>query len=140
MTIKHTPRANSKAARIARLHKAHPELTTAELSRRLGITKTYVSSQLWHIKKAAEASGQPATSEAPDKPTVGNLTANDVQMGGDHYRTKAIQPWDFIIANDLGFLAGNVVKYLTRYKDKNGVADLEKARHYLDKLIETERK
>lgn len=62
--------------------------------------------------------------------------ANDVQINGDHYRNKAIQPWDFIIANNLGFLEGNVVKYICRYKEKNGIVDLHKARHYLDKLIE----
>ena len=65
--------------------------------------------------------------------------ANARQVGGDHYRAKPVQVWDFITANGLGFLAGNVVKYVSRYKDKGGVTDLEKARHYLDKLIEVER-
>lgn len=63
-------------------------------------------------------------------------TANARQVGGDHYRNQAIQPWDFIAANELGFFEGNIVKYVSRWKDKDGVADLEKARHYLDKLIE----
>lgn len=61
---------------------------------------------------------------------------NSRQIGGDHYKGKTVQPWDFIAANGLGFFEGNVVKYVTRWKDKGGVADLEKARHYLDKLIE----
>lgn len=65
--------------------------------------------------------------------------ANAVQVGGSHYKGKAIQPWDYIVANDLGYLEGNVIKYVSRWKDKNGVQDLEKARHYLDKLIETVR-
>lgn len=64
------------------------------------------------------------------------ITMNDTQEGGDHYKIKNIQPWDYIIANNLGFLEGNVVKYVTRYKDKNGLEDLKKARHYLQKLIE----
>ncbi len=64
--------------------------------------------------------------------------ANDRQEGGSHYKTKAIQPWDYISANGLGFFDGNVVKYVTRFRDKNGIADLRKARHYLDKLIEVE--
>ncbi len=63
-------------------------------------------------------------------------TANDMQVGGDHYMDKAIQPWDYIVSNNLGFLEGNIVKYITRWKDKNGVADLRKAQHYLAKLIE----
>jgi hypothetical protein len=67
------------------------------------------------------------------------LSANTKQVGGNHYQTT-IQPWDFIIANNLGYLEGNVVKYVSRWKDKGGVQDLEKARHYLDKLIETVQK
>jgi len=62
--------------------------------------------------------------------------ANKEQFGGNHYKTLAIQPWDYIIQNNLGFLEGNVIKYITRWKDKEGVQDLKKARHFLDKLIE----
>ena len=62
--------------------------------------------------------------------------ANEQQVGGAHYATKAIQPWDFIIANNLGYLEGNIVKYVSRWKDKGGVQDLKKAQHYLQKLIE----
>ena len=64
------------------------------------------------------------------------MSANDTQVGGDHYKGKAIQPWDYIIANNLGYLEGNVVKYVSRWKDKGGIADLHKAQHYLTKLIE----
>ena len=67
------------------------------------------------------------------KPTV---TANEQQVGGGHYATKPIQPWDFIVANNLGYLEGNVVKYISRWKDKGGIEDLKKAQHYLQKLIE----
>lgn len=65
------------------------------------------------------------------------MESNVKQIGGEHY-LKAIQPWDFIVANDLGFLEGNIVKYITRYKEKGGVVDLQKAKHYLEKLIELE--
>ena len=64
------------------------------------------------------------------------IRANEQQVGGAHYAVKAIQPWDYIVANNLGYLEGNVVKYVSRWKDKGGVEDLKKARHYLDKLIE----
>lgn len=64
------------------------------------------------------------------------MSANETQVGGDHYAKKAIQPWDYIHGNGIGYLEGNVIKYVSRWKDKGGVADLEKARHYLDKLIE----
>lgn len=63
-------------------------------------------------------------------------TANEIQIGGDHYREKTIQPWDFIAANQLGYFEGNIVKYVSRWQDKGGINDLKKARHYLDKLIE----
>ena len=52
-----------------------------------------------------------------------------------HY-DKAIQPVQYIHANGLGFCEGNVIKYVTRWKDKNGLEDLEKAKHYLEILIE----
>jgi hypothetical protein len=64
------------------------------------------------------------------------FSALDKQVGGSHYRDKGIQPIIYIHANDLGFCEGNVVKYVTRWRDKNGVADLKKAIHYLELLIE----
>ena len=62
------------------------------------------------------------------------------QVGGDHYAVMKIQPIEFIMANQLGFCEGNVIKYLCRYKRKNGLEDLKKARQYLDFLIERESK
>ena len=56
------------------------------------------------------------------------------QVGGDHYDLP-IPPIDFILANDIGFVEGNIIKYVTRYKRKNGMQDLLKAKHYLDILI-----
>jgi hypothetical protein len=66
------------------------------------------------------------------------MSANDVQVGGAHYKGTAMQPWDFIVSNGLGYLEGNVVKYVTRHRAKNGIQDLQKAQHYLAKLIEVE--
>lgn len=57
------------------------------------------------------------------------------QVGGLHYQL-AIEPWDYITSNNIGYLEGNVIKYVSRYKSKNGREDLEKAIHYLEKLIE----
>ena len=64
------------------------------------------------------------------------------QIGGAHYVDKTIQPWDFmqsVMSEEQfeGFLRGNVIKYIARYPEKGGKIDLEKCRHYLDKLIET---
>lgn len=62
------------------------------------------------------------------------------QVGGSHYKDKAIQPIEYIHANKMDFCSGNVVKYITRWREKNGVADLEKAKHYIELLIELETK
>ena len=64
--------------------------------------------------------------------------ANEEQVGGEHYKNKAIQPWDYIVSNNLGYLEGCVVKYVSRYKEKGGMQDLEKAAHYLQKLMEVQ--
>jgi hypothetical protein len=64
--------------------------------------------------------------------------ANEEQVGGDHYKNKAIQPWDYIASNNLGYLEGCVIKYVSRYKEKGGIQDLQKAAHYLQKLMEVQ--
>jgi hypothetical protein len=64
------------------------------------------------------------------------MKPNEEQVGGHHYLEKKIQPWDYIVANRLGYLEGNIIKYVTRYKEKGGLEDLVKASHYLEKLIE----
>lgn len=57
-----------------------------------------------------------------------------------HYRQGAIEPWDFISSQKMDFIEGNIIKYVTRYKHKNGVEDLQKAKAYLEKLILRESK
>jgi hypothetical protein len=64
-------------------------------------------------------------------------SVRDTQVAGTHYQ-KAIQPWDIISEWELDFWEGNVVKYILRWKDKDGVQDLKKAKHYLEYLIERE--
>ena len=63
-------------------------------------------------------------------------SALDEQVGGDHYRKLGIQPIELIRDINANFFQGNVIKYVTRYKDKNGIKDLEKARHYLELMRE----
>jgi hypothetical protein len=62
------------------------------------------------------------------------------QEGGSHYKNLKIQPIEYIHANAIPFAEGSVIKYVTRWRDKGGIKDLEKARHFLDLLIELERK
>lgn len=59
------------------------------------------------------------------------------QEGGNHYKDMAIQPVEFITANNLGFLEGNVVKYICRHHAKNGAEDIKKAIHYCELLLQT---
>ena len=66
------------------------------------------------------------------------MSALDTQVSGDHYKDMPIQPVEYIHANAMGYLEGNVVKYVSRWRKKNGLADLEKAKHYIDLLIELE--
>jgi hypothetical protein len=67
---------------------------------------------------------------------VHSTHASKTQVGGQHYAKHAIQPWDYVAANNLGYFEGSIIKYVTRWKDKGGLEDLKKARHFLDKLIE----
>jgi hypothetical protein len=62
----------------------------------------------------------------------------DTQIGGTHYKDMPIQPIDFITKNNIPYIEGNIIKYLCRWKSKNGVEDLKKAKHYLEMLIDIE--
>ena len=66
------------------------------------------------------------------------MTALNKQVAGNHYKDLPIQPVEYIYANALGYFEGNVVKYVSRWRNKNGIADLEKAKHYIELLIELE--
>ena len=82
-------------------------------------------------RNSAEAEHQPQA-----QPAQGG--ANSRQIGGTHYKAHRYETWDVIIDWNLGYLDGNAVKYLSRWRLKGGLQDLKKARHYLDKLIEVE--
>lgn len=62
----------------------------------------------------------------------------EVQVGGGHYKDLKIQPIEYIHANSLGYCEANVVKYISRWKSKGGLQDLEKVKHYVDLLIKLE--
>lgn len=69
-----------------------------------------------------------------------NKSALETQVGGNHYKDLKIQPIEFIHANNIPFCEANAIKYLCRWRHKNGKQDLLKARHYIDLLIELENK
>lgn len=66
------------------------------------------------------------------------MAANDKQISGEHYKNRPIEPWDFVAANHLDYFQGSAIKYITRFREKGGRRDLEKAIHFLEKLIEIE--
>jgi hypothetical protein len=68
------------------------------------------------------------------------MTALNKQEGGTHYMKCAIQPIEYIYANRIGFIEGNIIKYITRWRDKNGIEDLKKIIHYCELLIDMEKR
>ena len=66
------------------------------------------------------------------------MSALDTQIGGSHYKDMAIQPMEFSMANNLDACQHTIIKYVTRFREKGGVQDLEKAKHVIDMLIEFE--
>jgi hypothetical protein len=67
------------------------------------------------------------------------LKATDYQVAGDHYKKMKIQPIEYIMANQLGFCEGAIVKYISRWRDKgNGIDDLRKIKQFCDFIIESE--
>ena len=68
------------------------------------------------------------------------MSALDVQIGGGHYKSMAIQPMEFSMLNNLDACQHTIVKYVTRFREKGGVEDLEKAKHVIDMLIEFEKR
>lgn len=77
-------------------------------------------------------------SAAVHKTLTGSTSALAIQEGGNHYKDLAIQPVEYIHANNIPYMEGNIIKYVTRWRSKNGINDLRKARHYVDLLIELE--
>jgi hypothetical protein len=66
------------------------------------------------------------------------MTAFDDQIGGTHYKHMMLQPTEYIMANNLGWCEGNVIKYISRWRSKGGIDDLRKVIHYTQILIEAE--
>jgi hypothetical protein len=66
------------------------------------------------------------------KDDMEKLFPQDRQIGGNHYKSFHIQPYEFISKNDLSFFQGNVIKYVCRYMNKNGIEDLKKVIHYCE--------
>jgi len=68
------------------------------------------------------------------------MNALDTQIGGGHYKGMAIQPMEYSMANGLDACQHTAIKYISRFREKGGIQDLEKAKHCIDMLVEFERK
>ena len=66
------------------------------------------------------------------------MSALDIQVGGDHYKGMSIQPMQYSMANGLDACQHTIIKYVTRFREKGGIEDLEKAKHCIDMLIHFE--
>lgn len=86
------------------------------------------------------ATWTPEEEEAMQQMLATSKSALDIQVAGNHYKDLAIQPVEYIHANGIGYFEGNVIKYVSRWRAKNGIKDLEKAKHYIELLIELEAK
>ena len=96
----------------------------------------------WRIHSETDATTQPAQQELrteETKPIQQEVKATDTQVGGNHYTKLAIQPMRYSMENGLDALQHTIIKYVTRFRDKAGIEDLEKAKHCIDMLIEFER-
>lgn len=93
------------------------------------------SSYMWGDVSIISGSGGGVSANSVNPENTSTLTR---QVGGDHYKKQGatMQPWAIIDAWGLDFYAGNVLKYILRHQYKDGVEDLKKARHYLDRMIE----
>lgn len=78
----------------------------------------------------------PSTPE--EEEAFNSIKPLEVQVGGNHYKSLKIQPIEYIHANNLSYCEANIVKYISRWRDKGGKQDLEKVKHYVDLLIQLE--
>lgn len=121
----------------------HPYFVRYEAIKDIHLTRAFRNGKTIFAELRDE---NPEKCTSVSEESIDGLRASDTklfelktQVGGDHYAKCAIQPIDYIMANGLDYLQGNVIKYVTRYKNKNGVEDLEKAAHYLRIMIEREK-
>ena len=102
------------------------------------LPKLILKKEFWEVVKWIE-SGEKWTS-VKSKTLAVEKNPLDKQVGGSHYKKYKIQPVEYAMANDLNYCQANAIKYITRYRDKGGIEDLNKAIHNIEILIELERK
>jgi len=116
----------------------HPNAKPAEIAKACGCNANYVYSMRSAQKKAAVKDMKPVLSGP-----IEIKKANELQVGGEHYRSMTVQPWDALEAwltpeEFRGYQKGVAIAYLARERKKGGTQDIEKAMHHLMKLVESD--
>jgi hypothetical protein len=106
-----------------------------------GIRKRVLSGSMLDKTESVVVEAGFAYDHTPSNKFVPSDKADDLQVGGDHYKNMGVQPWKAMESwmtpeQFAGFLRGNAIKYLARCDAKGGLDDIKKARHYIDKLVE----
>ena len=129
----------SKSQKVREYFRKHPLATPKEVGAKFKVAMPIV----YKIRKEEHADFIERTNAevVVPKPFVPSTKADDLQVGGDHYKNMGVQPWKAMESwmtpeQFAGFLRGNAIKYLARCDAKGGIDDIKKAKHYIDKLIE----
>ena len=109
----------------------HTEVALLDALRFVPLASVMESSTQSHSQTKNKEQPASLTQKPESEPVSDPL---EKQVGGDHYKSLKIQPIEYIMANELGFCEGNVIKYITRYAKKGGVQDLDKVIHYIELL------
>ena len=131
----------NKIELTAELLAANPDIAPKQIAKKLGVKVSYA--YLLRKKARDKQQERDETNELIDMlgriaepaPEPKPTSPLDVQVGGEHYKTMAIQPVEFITANNLGFLEGCIIKRISRWRSKDGIKDLNKIKHEVDLLI-----
>jgi hypothetical protein len=128
----------SKTQKVREYFRKHPLATPKEVGAKFKVAMPMV----YKIRKEETSAPlvNPQITDAVTQFKPSNK-ADDLQIGGDHYKNMGVQPWKAMESwmtpeQFAGFLRGNAIKYLARCDAKGGLDDIKKARHYIDKLVE----
>jgi hypothetical protein len=127
----------SLAQKAIAYFQSHPNASAAAVAKKYSISSSYAYKLQERARVTTEIEAMEESYAAEPEPER-IATALDVQVGGDHYKKFPIQPVEFIHANGIPFIEGNIIKYIVRWREKNGIKDLEKVKHYVDLLIDLE--
>jgi hypothetical protein len=122
----------TKSDKIREYFRKHPDADVAKVAAKFEASKPMT----YKMRGQVAAEWQPpAVVPVPEAVTKSAL---EVQVAGDHYRKMKIQPVEYIHKNGIPFIEGCIIKYASRWRDKGGIKDLEKIKHFADLLIELE--